>query len=135
MLTPKPHALQKGRSSSESSTSSELNADSGWEASCFLSCCRSHWYNSSYISLSRSQIGSAFIRMNSSTSMPSILGGLLIRFCFPLTNMVMCSFLIRFFSALWAGKSFVSSCAFFSLRPFLRHSAAHHQGRDREMCS
>src|SRR5213596_2520468 len=53
-----------------------------------------------------SQIGSAFLRMNSSASIPSIVGGRFTRFCFPLTKMVMYSRLRRFFSAFSLAVSF-----------------------------
>ena len=51
-------------------------------------------------------MGSAFLRMNSSTSIPSMVGGRRIRFCFPLMKMVMYSFCLRFFSAFSAAVSF-----------------------------
>jgi len=51
-------------------------------------------------------MGSAFLRMNSSTSMPSMVGGRLTRFCFPLMKMVMYSFCRRFLSAFSAAVSF-----------------------------
>ena len=49
----------------------------------------------SHISFLCNQMGSAFLRMNSSTSMPLMVGGRLTRFCFPLMKMVMYSFCRR----------------------------------------
>jgi len=59
--------------------------------------------------------------MNSSTSIPSIVGGRLTRFCFPFMNMVMYSFCRRFFAVFSAAVSFrlhfaVMGIALFILR-------------------
>ena len=51
-------------------------------------------------------MGSAFIRMKSSTGISSTVGSRLTRFCFPLTKILMYSLRIRFFAALLAGVSF-----------------------------
>jgi hypothetical protein len=53
-----------------------------------------------------SQTGSAFCRMNSSTSIPSMVGGRRSRFIFPWTKMVMNSWRRRFFAAFSASVSF-----------------------------
>ena len=50
-------------------------------------------------------MGSAFLRMNSSTSIPSMVGGRLTRFCFPFMKIVLYSFFRRFFSAFSAAVS------------------------------
>ena len=60
----------------------------------------------SHISFWWSQIGSAFLRMNSSTLIPSIVGGRLIRFCFPLINMAIYSCWRFLFAAFSAGVNF-----------------------------
>ena len=61
-----------------------------------------HDYSSSviysHISFWCNQMGSAFLLMNSSTSIPSMAGGRLIRFCFPFTKIVMYSFCRCLFS-------------------------------------
>ena len=61
----------------------------------------------SHISFWCNQMGSAFLRINSSTSIPSMVGGRLTRFCFPLIKMVIYSFRRRFFSAFSAAVSFL----------------------------
>ena len=61
---------------------------------------------SSHISFWCSQMGSAFRLMNSSTSMPSIVGGRLTRFCFPWMKMVMNSCRRLFRSLFSAAVSF-----------------------------
>lgn len=53
----------------------------------------------SHISFWCNHSGSAFLRMNSSASIPSIVGGRFTRFCFPCIKMVISSFRRRFFSA------------------------------------
>ena len=74
-----------------------------------LSFSESHDYSSSaiysHISFWCNQMGSAFFRMNSSTSIPSMVAGRLTRFCFPLMKMVMYSFYQRFFSLFSAAVS------------------------------
>ncbi|MBN1907210.1 MAG: hypothetical protein JW927_19175, partial [Deltaproteobacteria bacterium] len=46
------------------------------------------------------------LKMNSSTSIPSIVGGRFTRFCFPFMNMVLYSFFRLFFAAFSAAVSF-----------------------------
>jgi len=52
----------------------------------------------SHISFWCNQMGSVFLRINSSISIPLMVGGRLTRFCFPLMKMVMYSFCRSFFS-------------------------------------
>ena len=108
MVCANNHAFQKGRSSSERAVSTELRIGSGWDFSCSSGsrCPCSHWCSSSYIPFWRSQMGSAFLRMNSSTESPSTVAGRLTRFCFPFTKIVMYSRRRLFFSAFSAGVSF-----------------------------
>src|SRR4030042_3640665 len=60
----------------------------------------------SHISFWCNQIGSAFFLMNSSASMPSIVGGRLICFCLPFMKTVMYSSCRFFFAAFCSGVSF-----------------------------
>ena len=76
----------------------------------------------SHISFWCNQMGSAFLRMNSSTSIPSMVGGRLTRFCFPLIKMVMYSFCRRFFSAFSAALSFRLRFAMMDIALFLSRS-------------
>jgi len=73
----------------------------------------------SHISFWCSQIGSAFLRINSSGSISSMVDGRLTRFCFPLTKMVMYSFRLLFFSAFSAAVSFRLGFAIKRGRPLL----------------
>jgi len=76
----------------------------------------------SHISFWCNQMGSAFLRMNSSTSIPSMVGGRLTRFCFPLIKMVMNSFCRRFFSAFSAAVSFRLRFAMMDIALFFTRS-------------
>jgi hypothetical protein len=76
----------------------------------------------SHISFWCNQMGSAFLRMNSSTSIPSMVGGRLTRFCFPLIKMVMYSFCRRFFSAFSAAVSFRLRFAMMDISLFFTRS-------------
>ena len=67
----------------------------------------------SHISFWCSQIGSAFLRMNSSTSIPSIVGGRLTRFCLPFMKTVMYSSRRFFLAAFWSGLSLFFCVAIF----------------------
>ena len=62
-------------------------------------------YISSHISFSCRKIGSALRRMNSSTSIPSMVGGRRTRFCLPFIKTVVNSRRRRLFSAFSAGVS------------------------------
>ncbi len=73
----------------------------------------------SHISFWCNQMGSAFLRMYSSTSIPSMVGGRLTRFCFPLIKMVMYSFCRRFLSAFSAAVSFRLRFVMVDIAPFL----------------
>jgi hypothetical protein len=117
-----PCTVQKGRSSSLQLAFLRSHPNDGCESPCFSCwfCCCSHSYSSSYMPFWKSQIGSAFLRMNSSTGNPSIVGGRLTRFCFPFMKMVMYSRRLRLFSAFSADVSFrfrfaISECSRFFL--------------------